>query len=118
MADDPEIAAMGQISKALSGLGDPDAVRRVLKWAIERFQPTTRQFGAASGGGNFFGATGNATVGGGVDVPDITREQTRATTRTFLDVSELFDAAYDEHARRASRALRGADGRPGVEPPG
>jgi uncharacterized phosphosugar-binding protein len=29
----------------------------------------------------------------------------------------LFDAAYDEHARRASRALRGAGGSPGSEPP-
>ena len=35
---DPEIEAMGQIATALQPL-DTDAVRRVLKWAIERYQP-------------------------------------------------------------------------------
>jgi hypothetical protein len=35
---DPEIAAMNTITAALSPL-EPEVVRRVLRWAIERFQP-------------------------------------------------------------------------------
>jgi uncharacterized phosphosugar-binding protein len=43
------------------------------------------------------------------------------TSATLVGPEEsrrLFDAAYDEHARRASCALRGADGSPGAKPPG
>lgn len=79
--EDPEIDAMGQISKALYAL-EPDAIRRVLKWAIERYQPTPRQSSAPSAGS--------------VDAPAIVTESTRAPPRTFLDIAELFDAAAPE----------------------
>jgi hypothetical protein len=67
---DPEIKAMGEISEALAGL-EADAVRRVLKWAVERFQPrpSAGQEGKESG----------ASQGAG--------------SRTFLTLNEAFDAA-------------------------
>lgn len=37
MHDDPEIKAMSDVSVALSGL-DPEAISRVLKWAVDRYQ--------------------------------------------------------------------------------
>jgi hypothetical protein len=74
---DPEIEAISQISKALEHL-DHDAVRRVLKWAIERYQPRT------------------SSVGPSIDVPSISTEPSRSPSRTFLDLPELFDAAAAE----------------------
>lgn len=80
---DPEIDAMSRIAGALSPL-EPDAVRRVLRWAIERFQP--RDAGAqmasepapsAAAGSS---AAGLAISGQGSD-------------RTFLSFSDLFDAS-------------------------
>ncbi len=37
MSEDAEIKAMVQVSEALSGL-EPDAIRRVLKWANDKYQ--------------------------------------------------------------------------------
>jgi hypothetical protein len=71
---DPEIAAMGSIAAALNPL-EPEAVRRVLKWAIERFQarPTAEVPPAAS----------RPTV-------------SSIAERTFLNLAELFDSAQAE----------------------
>lgn len=84
---DPEIAAMAQVSRALAPL-EPDALRRVLKWAIERFEPTSRQ--------QTWGVFGSPSVTASVEVPGIATESTRAPPRTFLSISELFDAAAPE----------------------
>ena len=73
---DPEIEAMSNISKALDGL-EQDAVRRVLKWAIERYQPRPT---AATGPAEAAMLTADAA----------------APARTFLNLSELFDAANAE----------------------
>jgi hypothetical protein len=67
---DPEIQAMGDIARALEGL-EPEAARRVLKWAIDRFQ--LRAVGLSTG----------VAGGGGGPLP----------TRAFTDFPELFDAA-------------------------
>jgi hypothetical protein len=67
---DTEIEAMGAIAKALEGL-EQDAARRVLKWALDRFQVQ------ALGGGPAVGAAGAAPL----------------PTRTFTDFPEFFDAA-------------------------
>jgi hypothetical protein len=67
---DPEIKAMGEISQALTGL-EADAVRRVLKWAVERFQPRPPAGQEGKDGGPSQG-TGS---------------------RTFLTLAEAFDAA-------------------------
>ena len=72
---DPEIDAMSKISAALQPL-EQDAVRRVLKWAIERYQP--RPVGTA--------------MSGGIEAAVVSSAAT-ATSRTFLNLSELFDAA-------------------------
>lgn len=74
---DQEIEAMGQIANALAPL-DQDAIRRVLKWAIERYQP--RQASSSSP----------------IDNPGIIGERTQTLPRTFLSLSELFDAAGTE----------------------
>lgn len=74
---DPEIDAMGQIAKALEPL-DQEAVRRVLKWAIERYQPRSASIAPS------------ASL---VEVPSISAESTRTLPRTYLDLPELFDAA-------------------------
>jgi hypothetical protein len=71
---DDEIEAMSVIAKALTPL-EPDAARRVLKWAIERFQPR----GVAS-------SVALAEAAGSA-VPAPTQD------RTFLNFPELFDAA-------------------------
>lgn len=83
MNADPEIVAMGDISRALSTL-DQEAVRRVLKWAIERYQGAVRQPSVESSAPMLISA------------PAIVTESTRAPDRTFLDVPELFDAASAE----------------------
>ena len=70
---DPEIQAMSDIAKALEGL-DQEAARRVLKWAIERFQ--LRAMGMAGPGGGT-GTTGASPL----------------PSRAFTDFPELFDAA-------------------------
>jgi len=72
---DPEIDAMGKIAAALEPL-EQDAVRRVLKWAIERYQPRPGQAGA---------------IPGGIEAAAIPSSAT--PSRTFLNLSELFDAA-------------------------
>ena len=77
---DPEIAAMGRIAAALASL-DQDATRRVLKWAIERYQGSARQ---------------SPTHGTMIETPTIVSETTTAPPRTFLDISELFDTADAE----------------------
>jgi hypothetical protein len=66
---DPEIKAMSDISEALTGL-EPEVVRRVLKWANEKYQlkPTP---GTSQGGGS----------------------TAAAVDRTFNEFSDLFDAA-------------------------
>lgn len=74
---DPEIEAMGTIAKALEPL-DQDAIRRVLKWTLERYQP--RQ--AAGSPAETHGIVGSATA---------------MPSRTFLGVHELFDAANPEN---------------------
>ena len=66
---DPEIKAMGDIAEALAGL-EPDVIRRVLKWANEKYQVKGTTAGHG-GGGNGGGGVGN---------------------RTFTDFSDLFDA--------------------------
>lgn len=75
---DPEIAAMGKIASALGGL-EPEAIRRVLKWAIERFQLRAAAENAATG------TTGTTTAA-----------PTNAPTRTFLNLADLFDSAHSE----------------------
>lgn len=69
---DPEIKAMSEISEALASL-EPDVVRRVLKWAGEKYQ--VKLTGAAPGGEK------GLSTGGSSD------------TRSFSDFSDLFDAA-------------------------
>ena len=87
---DQEIEAMGQIANALAPL-DQDAIRRVLKWAIERYQP--RQPSSSSS----------------IDNPGIIGERTQTLPRTFLSLSELFDAAGTEMGHlRSDRAGGGA----------
>ncbi|MDP3676023.1 MAG: hypothetical protein Q8R44_13170 [Novosphingobium sp.] len=72
---DSEIEAMGAIAKALGPL-DQDAARRVLRWAIERFQPRST---APSGPGS------GSPVSSSMAIP--------VHGRTFLDFPELFDDA-------------------------
>ncbi|MEZ5419060.1 MAG: hypothetical protein R2708_17225 [Vicinamibacterales bacterium] len=72
---DPEIAAMGSIAAALTPL-EPEAVRRVLKWAIERFQARTTADLAPS-------TASMPMPVAGVD-------------RTFLNLADLFDTAQAE----------------------
>lgn len=73
---DPEIAAMGTIAEALAPL-DADAVRRVLKWAIERYQQKT------------------PVSTGPIEPSPIVAEagRTPAPSMTFLSLHDLFDAA-------------------------
>ncbi len=74
---DREIEAMGQIAKAMESL-DQDAIRRVLKWAIERFQPRV---------------AGSPIVAQSIsDTASVKRESASAPSRTFLDLAEIFDA--------------------------
>ena len=68
--DDPEIKAMGEVASALAPL-EPEAVRRVLRWAIERYQSRP----------------GSPRP----DVPEATGAP--AAPRTFLSFPDLFDAA-------------------------
>jgi len=68
--DDPEIKAMSEVAAALAPL-EQDAVRRVLRWAIERYQ--TRPGSPAPEDSEAPGAT--------------------AAPRTFLSFPDLFDAA-------------------------
>jgi len=72
---DAEIEAMAAISTALGTL-DADATRRVLKWAIERYQP--RQ-----------------TVSSGPMEAAVLSSDAPGSTpqRTFLNLPEFFDAA-------------------------
>ncbi len=70
---------MSQIAKAMAPL-DQDAIRRVLKWAIERFQPRSPP-----------GATAAP-----IDVPALATSLSQPPTRTFLTLSELFDAVEAE----------------------
>jgi hypothetical protein len=74
---DTEIEAMSHIAKALEPL-DQDAVRRVLKWAIERYQP------------RHIPSTGPA------EAAVVPKDGAVAPARTFLNLSELFDAANAE----------------------
>jgi hypothetical protein len=48
MTEDAEINAMSEISSALSKL-EQDAIRRVLKWAADKFQLTNMEHGKAIG---------------------------------------------------------------------
>ena len=73
---DQEIEAMGTIAKALEPL-EQDAVRRVLKWTLERYQPRQSASGPA-------------------EAPSIVGLPTAMPSRTFLGVHELFDAANPE----------------------
>ncbi len=73
---------MGQVAAALKSL-EPDAVRRVLKWALERYQP--RQGGSGTG----------TPVEAGAMVPE-TATAAASLPRTFLNLPELFDAAEPE----------------------
>jgi hypothetical protein len=66
---DPEIKAMSDIAEALTGL-EPDVIRRVLKWANEKYQVK---------------AVGVQLSGGGSGSPPL--------DRTFTEFSDLFDAA-------------------------
>lgn len=75
---DPEIEAMGQIAGALARL-EPDATRRVLRWAVERFSPRDGSTTSPSEVQNVGGAT---PASSGSD-----------TQRTFASFSDLFDAA-------------------------
>jgi hypothetical protein len=75
---DAEIEAMAVISTALGNL-DPDATRRVLKWAIERYQP--RQ----------------TATPGPVEAAFDPSEPSQAPQRTYLNLPELFDAANAEN---------------------
>jgi hypothetical protein len=68
---DPEIKAMADIAEALSGL-EPDVIRRVLKWANEKYQLKPTGGSQQGGGGNGGSAIAN---------------------RTFNAFSDLFDAA-------------------------
>lgn len=74
---DPEIEAMSQIAKALEPL-DQEAVRRVLKWAIERYQPR------------------HIPSTGPVEAALVPSDAATVPARTFLNLSELFDAANAE----------------------
>ncbi len=73
---DAEIRAMTGLSAALGGL-DPDAVRRVLRWAVDRYQVK----GAAVAGG----AALPPAAGDGGDAP--------AAPPVYADFAELYDAA-------------------------
>lgn len=74
---DHEIEAMSQIAKALEAL-DQDAVRRVLKWAFERYQPR------------------HLPPTGSVELAQVPSDAATTPARTFLNLSELFDAANPE----------------------
>jgi hypothetical protein len=71
---DPEVQAMGEIAKALEPL-EPEAKKRVLKWAAERFQA-----GLAIGVQD---SPRGRDAGGHGPLPE----------RTFADLAELFDSA-------------------------
>ena len=47
---DPEIKAMSDIAAALETLKEPDAVGRVLQWAMKRFNVATTKGGGGTGG--------------------------------------------------------------------
>jgi hypothetical protein len=68
--DDPEIKAMGEVAAALAPL-EQEAVRRVLRWAIERYQSRP-----------------GSPAPEAPEAPGVT-----ATPRTFLSFPDLFDAA-------------------------
>ena len=74
---DPEIKAMSDVADALSAL-DPEAVRRVLKWALERYQVKT--------------PVGASHIAGGQGMPEA------APTSSFDDFASLFDAANPQNA--------------------
>jgi hypothetical protein len=67
---DPEIKAMGDLANALKDL-EPDQVRRVLKWANERYQPRSMPASASA----FVAADGDTA------------------SAEFGEFHELFDAA-------------------------
>ena len=81
---------MGKLADALAGL-DADAIARVLRWAVDRYDVAVKDVasnghsGAASGAG----ATPNGEQNG--------------TTPTFSDLAELYDAAAPES--EADKAL-------------
>jgi hypothetical protein len=79
---DPEIAAMTSITSALTPL-EPEAIRRVLRWAIERFQPRTNpDVTVPLVGVSATGSVGTATAVSG--------------PRTYLNLAELIDRASPE----------------------
>src|SRR4051812_36335408 len=75
---DPEIQAMTRIAAALKEL-EADVVRRVLKWANERYQVKPPQPGTSL-----------------VPIGPVDPAEPRAQ-RTFSDVMEVFDAANPEN---------------------
>jgi hypothetical protein len=68
---DPEIKAMSDISEALAGL-EPEVIRRVLKWANEKYQVKPTYLGHQAGRDGL---------------------GTEMQSRTFNEFSDLFDAA-------------------------
>jgi len=75
---DPEVQAMSEIAKALEPL-DQDATKRVLKWAIERFQVSG--VGAVHVPRPVMSGSGDVTPGG--PLPE----------KTFASLADLFDEA-------------------------
>jgi hypothetical protein len=78
---DPEIAAMNTITAALSPL-EPEVVRRVLRWAIERFQPRPVA-------GESHVASAVASMAGSGTV-------TAVSAPTFLNLADVIDKAQPE----------------------
>jgi hypothetical protein len=84
---DPEIAAMSIITTALTPL-EPEAIRRVLKWAIERFQFRAPHEGT--------GAVGSAVVSAVASAVGASSATAVGASRTFLNLAELLDTAQPE----------------------
>ena len=78
MSDDPEIRAMSDIAVALGGL-EPEAIRRVLKWASDRYQIKSAPQLA-------------------VEWPSQPESQTSNPLPLFEDFPALFDAANPQSA--------------------
>lgn len=77
---DPEIRAIQNVTVALAGL-DPDSTRRVLKWALDKYQVKP--------------GAGGATAPAGYEAPASHPAATPAPTAvpTYADFADLFDAA-------------------------
>jgi hypothetical protein len=86
---DPEINAMSKIGAALTELKEPEAVTRVLRWAVEKYKPKTTL------------PPSRALNAPSRDIGDVT--DALSTPREFQDFPALFNAASP--ATEPERAL-------------